>query len=343
MHDTNDAQDALVRPRRPTDGREGTRGTAVPALLGAFWFGVQVVWGAILSIVLQARSVDLAHDDGLRNFAFLSAGGAAVAATTQIVIGLLADRRRSSIAGHRLEFYFAGTICTIPALVWLFLTPSYAGLAVAFLLMQLWMNVAVGPYQAVIPDYIEAARTGTASSWLSVYQFVGLTVGVILAGFVSDFRILAAALAIILLAALAPTLLPARSLRSLATATEPLTVNANVRTSAPARPPRGFVNLGSLTLLNFLFFYVAQSLRSPDPRRDTGVLFLSYMLSGIAGALLSAKPTNAGDKRVVVTVATAITSLGLILLRVRRSRSTRVRRVRPSRSASPTTSSCWRR
>lgn len=288
---------------------DSTRGAASPALLGAFWFGVQVVWGAILSIVLQARSVELAHDDGLRNFALLSAAGAAVAAATQIVVGLLADRRRS-IVGHRLEFYLVGTVCTLPALIWLLLTPSYAGLAAAFMLMQLWMNVAVGPYQAVIPDYIAEGRTGTASSWLSVYQFIGLTAGVILAGFVKDYRLLAVLLAAVLAAALVPTLVHARALRGSARPAARLRVDANVRTLLVSR---GFVNLGSLTLLNFLFFYVAQSLRSPDPRRDTGVLFLAYMLSGIAGAFLSAKPTNAGDKRLVVTVATAVTSLGLIL------------------------------
>src|SRR6185312_8112781 len=93
-------------------------------------------------------------------------------------------------------------------------------------------------------------------------------------------------------------------------ATERLKINAHVMTLVISR---GFINMGSLTLLNFLFFYVDQSLHSLDPRRDTGVLFLAYMVSGIAGAILSAKPTNSGDKRVVVSIATALTSVGLVL------------------------------
>lgn len=282
------------------------------ALLGVFWFGVQVVWGAILSIVLQARSVELSHENGLRDFALLAAGGAAVAAVAQIVIGLVADARRA-VVGHRREFYLAGTLCSIPALAWLMLAPSFAQFAAAFVVLQLCMNLAVGPYQAVIPDYIEPGRTGSASSWLSVYQFVGLTLGVILASVVTNYALLAAALGAILALTLIPTLLHARGLTAVQTQAEPLTVNRDVRTLIVSR---AFVNLGSLTLLNFLFFYVAQSLRSPDPRRDTGILFLSYMVSGIAGAILSAKPTNRGDKRVVVTVATAVTSIGLILFAV---------------------------
>jgi MFS family permease len=284
-------------------------GAANAALLGVFWFGVQVVWGAILSIALQARSIDLAHENGLRYFAFLSAGGAAVAAVVQITIGLLADARRG-VVGHRLEFYVLGTVCAVPAILWFFLAPEYWQLAAAFLLLQLCMNIAVGPYQAVIPDYVEPARTGTASSWLSVYQFIGLTTGVILAGFVKDFRILGLALAVVLAVTLLPTLLHARALTSFGVSKQPLNITSNVITLIISR---AFVNMGSLTLLNFLFFYVEQSLRSADPRRDTGILFLSYMVSGIAGAILSAKPTNSADKRVVVTVATTITSLGLIL------------------------------
>jgi MFS family permease len=286
------------------------RGAAAnAALLGIFWFGVQVVWGAILSIALQSRSVELAHENGLRNFAFLSAGGAAVAAVVQITIGFIADARRA-VVGHRLEFYVVGTLCAIPILIWFFLAPSYWQLAAAFLLLQLWMNVAVGPYQAVIPDYVEGTRTGTASSWLSVYQFIGLTAGVAMAGFIKDFHILGVVLAAVLATTLLPTVLHARALTAYRVATERLKINAHVMTLVISR---GFINMGSLTLLNFLFFYVDQSLHSLDPRRDTGVLFLAYMVSGIAGAILSAKPTNSGDKRVVVSIATALTSVGLVL------------------------------
>jgi MFS family permease len=195
-------------------------------------------------------------------------------------------------------------------LIWFFLAPSYWQLAAAFLLLQLWMNVAVGPYQAVIPDYVEGTRTGTASSWLSVYQFIGLTAGVAMAGFIKDFHILGVVLAAVLATTLLPTVLHARALTAYRVATERLKINAHVMTLVISR---GFINMGSLTLLNFLFFYVDQSLHSLDPRRDTGVLFLAYMVSGIAGAILSAKPTNSGDKRVVVSIATALTSVGLVL------------------------------
>jgi MFS family permease len=278
-------------------------------VLGVFWFGIQVVWGAILSIALQARSLELGHENGLRNFAILAAGGAAVAAVVQITVGPFADARRGKV-GHRLEFYVAGTACAVPTLAWLFLAPAYWQLAAAFVLLQVWMNVAVGPYQAVIPDYIEPERTGTASSWLSVYQFIGNTVGVVMAGFVRDFRALAAALIAILTATAALTVSHARGLRPHAVVTERLTLTPNVLTLVLSR---AFINLGSYTMLNFLFFYIADSLRSPDPRRDAALIFLAFTIAGIAGAVLSAGPTNRGDKRIIVTVAVAMTSAALLM------------------------------
>jgi MFS family permease len=245
----------------------------------------------------------------LRNFALLASAGAAVAAVVQIAVGPWADARRGNV-GHRLEFYVAGTACAIPTLIWLFLAPAYWQLTLAFLLLQVWMNVAVGPYQAVIPDYIESDHTGTASSWLSVYQFVGNTVGVIMAGFIKDFRILAAGLSAILAATLAFTVGHARGLQGRHVNREPLRITSNVRTLVVSR---GFVNLGSFTLLGFLFFYVKDSLHSQNVKTDTAIVFLLFTISGITGAVLSAKPTNRGDKRVIVTVATAITGLALLM------------------------------
>jgi MFS family permease len=284
-------------------------GVANAALLGVFWFGIQVVWGAILSIVLQARSVELSGENGLRNFALLAAAGAAVAAIVQIAVGPTADARRG-VVGHRLEFYIAGTLCAIPTLIWFFLTPVYWQLALAFLLLQVSMNVAVGPYQAVIPDYVEPHRTGTASSWLSIYQFIGNTTGVVMAGFIKDFRLLSIALSLVLAATLVCTTSHARRLRAYEVAASPLRLTANIRTLVVSR---GFVNLGSFTLLNFLFFYVRDSLHSSNVNTDTAIVFLLFTISGITGAVLSAKPTNRGDKRMIVSIATTITAFALLL------------------------------
>ena len=65
----------------------------------------------------------------------------------------------------------------------------------AFFFLQFGMNVAGGPYQAVIADYIPAGRRGMASSWMSAYQSFGNVAGLLVAGFVHDLRLVAVALA----------------------------------------------------------------------------------------------------------------------------------------------------
>jgi len=74
-----------------------------PALLGAFWFGIQMVWGALLGISLQSRSLEFFRRDAVRAYNELAISGACVAAVTQILAGMISDRRRKN-GRPRLEF-----------------------------------------------------------------------------------------------------------------------------------------------------------------------------------------------------------------------------------------------
>ncbi len=81
--------------------------TGKPAAIGALWLGIQVVWGAILGISLQARTTELGVQNPITAYAIVAACGATLAAITQVVVGFLSDRRRSNV-GHRREFYIVG-------------------------------------------------------------------------------------------------------------------------------------------------------------------------------------------------------------------------------------------
>jgi MFS family permease len=76
------------------------------------------------------------------------------------------------------------------------------------------------------------------------------------------------------------------------------------------------INLGFYTLLGFLFFFVQQSLHTPAAavRTRTALLFLTFTLANVAGALLAAKPADRYDKRAVVLGANGIVAIGLLLL-----------------------------
>jgi MFS family permease len=80
---------------------------------------------------------------------------------------------------------------------------------------------------------------------------------------------------------------------------------------------RGLINVGFFTLLGFLLFFVRDSLgvQGADAvKTQTALLFISFTVAAIAGAIAAARPTDRYDKRAVVSVAVAVIVLGLALL-----------------------------
>ena len=226
--------------------------TGKPAALGALWLGIQVVWGAILGISLQARTTELGVRDPVTAYAAVAACGATLAAITQVVFGFLSDRRRKSV-GHRREFYIVGISIALPALIAFYLAPAYAGFIVAFAALQVGMNVFGGPYQAAVPDHVPPSRSGSASAWMSGYQFVGQCVGLAVATFASDL-LAALAIAGILGLTFAVTFLHVRGMHPAQPVQAHLRVDRNFRTLLASR---ALINLGFYTFVGFMFFFVS--------------------------------------------------------------------------------------
>ncbi len=274
------------------------------------------MWGAILAVSLQERSIALGHGDGVRAYATIAASGALVATLTQLAAGPLSDRARRA-TGNRSAFYIAGIAGAVPALFWFYLAPNFGQLVAAFLTLELVLNIAGGPYQAVIPDYVPLARRGGASSWMAAYQSVGNAAGLLIAGFVHDLRLVALALAAPLVGSWAVTAAHVRHLAGEAeSAVAPVTPAASASRAALGAllVSRGLINLGFFTLLGFLLFFVRDALGVRDATTQTALLFLAFTLAAVAGAAAAARPTDRYDKRLVVTVAIAIVAAALCVL-----------------------------
>ncbi len=269
------------------------------ALLGAFWFGIQVVWTALLGVVLQDRATALARDPVVL-FSWLVGIGAAAASVVQLAAGVFSDRLRAR-AGNRRAFYAAGVALAIPAVVALPSAGSLAVLWIATLVLQVGMNVAGGPYQGIVGDYVAPERIGRASSWMSVHQFSGSVVGALLTALLRG-PALGIALAVALAGAwFATDRYVARLPRAFAPPA-PLRVDANVRTVLASR---ALINLGFYTLFYYLFFFVHDSLRVADAHAFTGYLFVAFTVAGVGGAALAGRAADALDKRIVVSASCA--------------------------------------
>jgi MFS family permease len=271
-----------------------------PRRLGAFWFGIQVVWTAILGVVLQDRVTALAPH-AVNAYAALAATGALFAGGIQVAAGLLSDRLRARGAADRRAFYAAGVACAVPAIVVLPVVPSLAWLWVAVFVLQFGMNVAGGPYQGIVGDYVEPERVGRASSWMSVHQFSGSVVGLLLTTLLRGWP-LGIALAACLAGGWLVTDAHVRALRGVRTVAAPLRIESNMWTVLVSR---ALINVGFYTLFGFLFFFVRESLHAADARTTTGILFLAFTIAGVFGAAVAGRPADRLDKRVVVSAACA--------------------------------------
>jgi MFS family permease len=289
--------------------------TARPFALALFWLGIQAVWGALLGVSLQARTLELSAGDAIIATGRLAMTGALVAAITQIAIGVWSDARRRG-GSRRLEFYVAGAIGGAIALAFFYGAGTMFALTVAFVGVQAALNVAIGPYQAIIPDFVESKRLGVASSWMAALQAAGNAAGALAASFIANLRLLGAALGALLLTTCAVTVAHAARL--------PLRQD-RAAPAAPVRLTRAFVDLfisrtfvyaGFYTLLFYLFFYVTAVFAAGGPagaRRETGILIVAFTLIGVLGAALAASPSDRMDKRLVANIGGAGFIVGLAI------------------------------
>ncbi len=267
-----------------------------PAALGLFWLGIQMVWGALLGVSLQSRTSQLVSHDVLSAYGTLAAAGAATAAVTQIIVGIISDRRRTS-GSRRTEFYVAGALAASAALLWFYSAPTFAQLLASVVAVQIAMNVAIGPYQAVIPDFITDERMGTASSWMAALQSIGNAAGAMVAGLISNARIVALTIVSVLLATCAGTAVHVSRLRLLPATPQPLRIT---RPFVDLFISRALVYIGFYTLLGYLYFYVARMING-DVKTTTGVVLLIFTAAGAIGAAGSAAPANHMDRRAVAS------------------------------------------
>ena len=150
--------------------------------ISAFWLGVSVHWAAFLTIAIQARVNDLAPLEQRGAYlAGLAAAGALISTVIELIAGPISDRCTSRM-GRRRPFILWGTLLSLPFVVLFMTTQSFALLILHFVAIQLFLNWANGPYQAVIPDYVPVHRHGLASAYMGMMTLAGNLIGLALAG-----------------------------------------------------------------------------------------------------------------------------------------------------------------
>ncbi len=268
--------------------------------LSFYWFTSNAQWTALIVIVLPKLALQLVGPDRAGSLvSFLSAVGALLASVAQPLYGTWSDHSRAKW-GRRRPFMVVGVAGSMAALVIMGLSRQVRTMIVAYLMLELFGNLASSPYQALIPDVVSPNQRGEASGYMGLMSQAAIIVGVLLP---SVFPI---ATSLMVLAGLQMTGL----IVTLAGVREP---PSGFRAAEPAPWHRFFsrfwlsprehadwwwvfitrflVMLGFSTLESYLYYYLhfVQALKNPEPMLDRTliVVTLASLLSVWAAGWLS--------------------------------------------------------
>ncbi len=165
---------SLILQERPFLTRPGQF-----ASLASFWLAYHFLWTAILPYVIPAKAEQLGGitNWGLFQGALLSAG-ALFSAVIQLTVGFISDHTESPW-GNRKPFLFFGVLLFIPSIIFFFTANSFFTLLIGYLLVQLFVNTASVPYQALLPDLVPEDRHGMASAFMGIFDLGGKLLGMI--------------------------------------------------------------------------------------------------------------------------------------------------------------------
>ncbi|HYL70431.1 MAG TPA: MFS transporter [Candidatus Dormibacteraeota bacterium] len=159
--------------------------------LAVFWFGISFVWGALLSVALPFILVPehpgpgspalVAAADKNTAITLLETGGLIIAILVQPAAGAFSDTLRTRW-GRRRPLIAVGALGAIGSLVLIAGVQTFVVLVAVYCLLQLFMNVAQGAYQGLLPDTVPGEQRGSASGWLGIATLAGQVAGVIAAG-----------------------------------------------------------------------------------------------------------------------------------------------------------------
>lgn len=139
-----------------------------------FGFALTALWSCLHSIILQVRLLDFVAESRVNTYlGILTGSGLVLAMLVQPIAGAISDRSGLKW-GRRRPYILLGTILAIIFLPAIGLCGSYiVFFAVIYCLLQVSSNMAQGPYQAFIPDFVPEGKRGVASGVKSLLEIVG--------------------------------------------------------------------------------------------------------------------------------------------------------------------------
>ena len=147
-------------------------------------FAISALWQSMHGYILPVRILDFVPESQKNTYlGLLTFTGLILGMLIQPLAGALSDCSRSKW-GRRRPFILFGAVASAMLLFGIGGAPSYAVLFAGYCLMQAASNVAQGPYQAFIPEFVPQKKRGLASGIKNLLEILG---GIAFAGVSSVF------------------------------------------------------------------------------------------------------------------------------------------------------------
>ncbi|MEO3768211.1 MFS transporter [Streptomyces sp. B5E4] len=160
---------ALAEPTEPV-GRKWT------FLLVLANMGVWMAFMAPLQVLLPDQIESISPDNKKALLGWVTAAGALAALVATPLCGALSDRTTSRL-GRRRPWTVTGALLAAVSLAALAPQDTLAGVIIAWVFVQVGLNMMLASLTAAIPDRVPVAQRGLVSGWTNLPQVLGAVLG----------------------------------------------------------------------------------------------------------------------------------------------------------------------
>lgn len=319
--------------------------------ISAFWLGSNVLWTALLVLLLPGQIEQMTGRHKAEALGYTIGAGALFSLFVPLIIGPISDRCASRL-GRRRPFLFAGVAINVVGLfIMLYFSTSglrthggahpgllitdelfaglpfhYWGYVLGYAVVQVGNNIATGAYQGVIPDVVLPAQRGVASGYMGLMTQFGSVLGIVsIAIFHSNiplcYEIMAGAIVVTML-------ITAVSLREVSLPEKPPPMNwggyfRSIWRDLAGSPDfawvwitRFLVMFGFYSVLPFVNYYLRDVIHVPRDQieKTTGEVFILILLAAMVTGIIGGWMSDRIGRKKIVYAATAMMAIGAVCL-----------------------------
>jgi MFS family permease len=290
--------------------------------ISAYWFGTNLLWMALLLIIMPSQMRRLFPSDPSRMLGLIIGFGSLPAILVPLLVGPISDRCMSRW-GRRRPFMFVGVSINLVGLALLWFAGEHLLLwlyIVGYFVSNTGNNIATGAYSAIIPDLVPEPQRGQAGGWMAAMTQLGQIAGAVSAGLLMHAGQVLAAYGVIAGTLVVFLIITAAGIREQPRTDSPgpLDLIAFLKRLwiDPRKHPnfawvwitRLLVMMGVYSVQEFIQYYLVDEAKVPIDRAElaAGQMFVILLVAATPTALLGGGVSDRIGRRPVIYTANTL-------------------------------------